>query len=122
MKFLTYTRYCELELDALEDVHRQGCKDRRSSESNRGRECGTEKVSSDFFHCERPKTSSYTMSIIPWLLKEYPCGESGVARPEGRIEIHGHVESSISRRPMRLLRTSPPTRPRFALRFTMSLR
>ena len=49
----------------LELLVRQGCKDRGSSESNRGRECGTEKVSSDFFHCERPKTSSYTVSIIP---------------------------------------------------------
>lgn len=54
-------------------------------------------------------------------LREYP-RVGRVARPEGRIEIRGRDESSISRRPMRLLRPSPPTRPRSVLRFTMCLR
>lgn len=60
-------------------------------------------------------------SIILWLLKACPHVRR-VARPEACIEIRRRVESSISRRPMRLLRTSPPTKPRSVLRFTMSLR
>lgn len=79
---------------------------------------GWGKFRSDFWESNRERG---TPSIIPWLLTVYPHVRT-VARPEAPIEIRRRIESSISRRPMRLLRTSPPTRPCSVLHFTMSLR
>lgn len=81
----------------------------------------TEKVSSRSWVSHRRANRLPTRSIISWLVKAYPHVRA-VARPEACIEIRRRDESSISRRPMRLLRSSPPTRLRSVRHPTMSLR
>lgn len=94
-------------------------KSRGSSESNRRR---VDRISFDRWSIifarrssvsRYPSAGQYLLGYLRHIL---------VSRAEDRIEVRRRDELRISRRPMRLLRISPPTKLRTVLRFTMCLR
>lgn len=92
---------------------------RGSSESNRRRVRGT---SFDRFReAIACLVRMHCGSILVGLLNAYP-RVGTVARPEDCIEVRRRDESKISRGPMRLLRTSPPTKLCAVPSVTMCLR